>query len=408
MNAIAAFKPIIQEGIEQKPGYCEDPLSPLWQGGHSPESGIAAHLYETARNIDEWGQSDDWITSFLEDVDSLKKDLFSWYLLALRAWKIKIFKSYREHCKTFQEFCERFLGCSQASINQKIRAARVLSQLISLGFERLPRSPSICHELMALGWEDLGDTWRDICDKYEDHEITAEKVRLCISDPFGETPTRKQIRIPFRYYEKAREQAAIADMSFNDFVESLFENYLGETSHDDGLRANEPLERDWPVQRDNSDEKEGLSDGNLPTNSQESGAKGSVDYSAIALSNAALSRKTKVVDYELFRATYNENKPKMWAEWFTINDTQKRKISQSIKECGNEENALIALSNALKYAASDSWWSSKKLTFLAIVRDGRLTEFHEKFIDSETTLSPSEQRVQDNIAFLRRMFPDAD
>ena len=437
MNAIATKKRIIQEGIELDPGHCKDPLIPLRESGLKPDGGIALHLYETAQNIDNWGTGEDWLNSFEDDADTLKKDLFSWYKIALRVWKIKLFRSYRDYCDSFEAFCQKFLGVTASSMNGGIRAARVISQLISLGFERLPRSQSVCSELQALEEADLGDTWRNICEKFQDHEITAEKVKLCISDPFGKLPALKQIRIPFKWYEWAKEQAAIAGKPFNSFIDSIFESFAGDQANDGAAICREAKETSteewldtqsetWPELTPSSPPNQGIQEihnndpdecqspptkRDLPPNLEAVGSQEPVtDFKAIAtIPTAAIATpKTPRItaDFEQFRTVYNETKPQMWAEWYTVNDAQKKKILQSIKECGTQENALIALTNALKYCASDSWWSSKKMTFLAIVRDGRLTEFHEKFIHAETQPSHADQQMLDNIAYLRSKYPD--
>jgi hypothetical protein len=414
---------LTQEEIALDLGHCLDPLSPLWESGIQPDRGIAARLFAIAQEVDEVGQEFDWMDDLPQHTEDIQNGLFAWYAVAIKSWKIKLFKAYKGTFKSFQQFCEVALGCSSAAINTKIRAARVLSQLISLGFERLPQSPSVCIELVKLGWESLADTWRDILMKFSDHEITAEKVRNMIEDPLEKRPQTKTVRIPIKEWHLIEEQAAIAGMKPNHFLYSLLENSLGGQS-DDGIRVIEQLENpskeewldiepeegidlpssdlpeqgDWPIQCDHPDEP-------IETN-----GKGDLSPYPKGFGNQepiAPKAKVKSADYELFRVTYNENRPQAWAEWYTVNEVQKKKILQSIKECGNQENALIAVSNALKYCASDDWWSTKRLGFMAIVRDGRLTEFHEKFVAQETQPSPDEIETQRLIDILRRNFPDA-
>lgn len=311
MNAIA-LKPIIQEGIESRPGYCEDPLLPLWESGVDPDDEVANYLVRIAQEIDQSGSECDWIGDLQHHIQTIKQDTFAWYAIALRVWKIKLFSAYKSQYKSFQQFCENALGCSSSSMNNKIRAARVVSQLISWGFERLPKTPGICTELVKLPIESLFDTWRDILTKFSDHQITAEKVRGIIEDPMGRQPETKRIFIPAAYYERAKEQAAIANTSPQAFINSLLENYLG--GNDDGLRTtgkdSSPCETEWlcsdpqesiardssgdlpyansgPILSDNpNEERQGTGNGNPPTDTQESQPQEPdpvTDFKAIAL-----------------------------------------------------------------------------------------------------------------------------
>ncbi len=223
----------IQEDAELKPGYCLNPFEPLWLGS-SPGEGIGADLYAIARKIDDDRNDFDWLSDFDEETAKIKQSLFAWYEIALKTWKIKLFKAWKGQFTSFREWCETALGCTVASINSKIRAARVLSQLIGLGFERIPASPSVALELSKVDWETLGDTWRDICDRYADHEITAEKVASVMADPLGEKPKLKQIRIPAEQWEQLRGVAAAGGLSPSRLLQKLLADYLGES---DGTEA---------------------------------------------------------------------------------------------------------------------------------------------------------------------------
>ena len=44
---------------------------------------------------------------------------------------------------------------------------------------------------------DLLEAWRDICETYADHELTLDKVKAHLGDPFQKLPNSKKINISF-------------------------------------------------------------------------------------------------------------------------------------------------------------------------------------------------------------------
>jgi hypothetical protein len=177
----------IQEDCPVKPGHCLNPFEPLF-GSDIPGSELGRSLYDMAISIEESYGLGELIDELPDLVLGIKRDLTSWYEIGLISWKIKLCKGWRKRYTSFKQFCENAIGKTSSAVNNWIRSARVMSQLISAGCDRLPMNASIALELSKFGENDLLEAWRDICDTYADHELTLDKVKA--HRKFGsETPS---------------------------------------------------------------------------------------------------------------------------------------------------------------------------------------------------------------------------
>jgi DNA-binding transcriptional MerR regulator len=245
--------PPIQEEIELKPGRLLNPIEPLWLGEEPQTGTLAWRLYQKGRSVDNYGNEHDWIGDIEEKTQEIEDSLFSWYEIGLKAWKIKLCLAWRNIAKSFRQFCEDYLGVTASAINNKIRATRVVSQLISLGFQRLPQSQSVAHELCSLPLSLLDLTWQKIIELYQDHEITLEKVKAMIPGTPKEPETRS-MRISVDLYESLREFAARAQQSPTRFLNGLISHYIGQNNDDDRISA--------PEEDQSSSQGSGLEGGN--------------------------------------------------------------------------------------------------------------------------------------------------
>lgn len=222
----------IQEGRELKPGYTEDPFEPLLQVDQAflEDNPFAQELVEMAREIqDGLGNEQDWIESLDSYTKHLKHRLFSWYEVALYAYKVKIQAAYRKQFRSFREWCQQALGCTVAAINTKIRAARALSTLIALGFTRLPQSASVAHELSRLQPDEMEIAWHRITEKWADHEIKAITIAQFLSDfTEEELPKFKRTEIDYPLYLKLHEAAAAGGTTPKQLLKNILTQYLGE------------------------------------------------------------------------------------------------------------------------------------------------------------------------------------
>jgi hypothetical protein len=177
----------------------------------------------------------------------IKKNLTSWYEIGLISWKIKLCKAWRKRYTSFKQFCENAIGKTSSAVNNWIRAARVMSQLISAGCDRLPMNPSIALELSKFGESDLLEAWRSICDTYQDPELTLDKVKSHLENPSQHHPTSKKVNIPIELWEKLREKAAESGISPSKLLEELIESLLPDDEDDsskDTVPPDEPDEDD--------------------------------------------------------------------------------------------------------------------------------------------------------------------
>jgi hypothetical protein len=177
----------------------------------------------------------------------IKKNLTSWYEIGLISWKIKLCKAWRKRYTSFKQFCENAIGKTSSAVNNWIRAARVMSQLISAGCDRLPMNASIALELSKFGEIDLLEAWRDICETYADHALTLDKVKAHLENPYQKLPNSKKINISLESWEKLREKAAESGISPSKLLEELIDSLLPD---DDTVPLEEPDEDEDEDEKD--------------------------------------------------------------------------------------------------------------------------------------------------------------
>lgn len=235
----------IQEDWPVKPGHCLNPFEPLF-GSDTPENDLARSLYDTALYIEKAYGIGELMGELPELILGIKEKMSSWYEIGLISWKIKLCKAWRKRYTSFKQFCENAIGKTSSAVNNWIRAARVMSQLISAGCDRLPINPSIAIELSKFGETDLLEAWRDVCETYADHELTLDKVKAHLEDPFQKLPNSKKVNIPIELWERLREKAAESGISPSKLLEELIESLLPD---DDGLSDDTiPPDEDDPIE----------------------------------------------------------------------------------------------------------------------------------------------------------------
>lgn len=246
----------IQEDWPVKPGHCLNPFEPLF-GSDIPESELGRSLYDMAISIEEAYGLGELIDELPDLVLGIKRNLTSWYEIGLISWKIKLCKGWRKRYTSFKQFCENAIGKTSSAVNNWIRSARVMSHLISAGCDRLPMNASIALELSKFGETDLLEAWRDICAHYADHELTLDKVKAHLEDPFQKLPNSKKINIPLESWEKLREKAAEAGMSPSKLLEELIDSLLPDEDDPsrDTVPPDEPDE-DEPDDEDDEDDQD--------------------------------------------------------------------------------------------------------------------------------------------------------
>jgi hypothetical protein len=214
----------IQEDWPVTPGHCLNPFEPLF-GSDTPESDLGRSLYDLAISIEESYGLGELMDDLPDLILGIKKNLTSWYEIGLISWKIKLCKAWRKRYTSFKQFCENAIGKTSSAVNNWIRAARVMSQLISAGCDRLPMNPSIALELSKFSESDLLESWRSICDTYQDHELTLDKVKAHLENPYQRMPNSKKINISLDAWEKLRKKADESGISPSKLLEKLIDSF---------------------------------------------------------------------------------------------------------------------------------------------------------------------------------------
>jgi hypothetical protein len=230
----------IQEDWPVKPGHCLNPFEPLF-GSDIPESDLGRSLYDLAISIEESYGLGELMDDLPDLVLGIKRNLTSWYEIGLISWKIKLCRAWKKRYTSFKQFCENAIGKTSSAVNNWIRAARVMSQLISAGCKRLPMNASIALELSKFSESDLLESWRSICDTYQDHELTLDKVKSHLENPSQHLPNSKKVNISLESWEKLREKAAESGISPSKLLDELIDSLLPD---DDTVPLEEPDDGD--------------------------------------------------------------------------------------------------------------------------------------------------------------------
>jgi hypothetical protein len=235
-----------------------DPFAPLYGGGPGDEpSPLHIDLFDQYYFLESFGNEHDWREKLDWATHQIKTNAIAWYGVGLIAWKIKLQKAWKGKFGSFRDFCENAIGKTASCINNWIRAARVISILLAANCDRIPLSASVALELSKLEEpESIEDVWRDLCDRYQSHQITAQIVRESVRDPFGEEPKIRRVPITVDNYETLREIAANAATSPARLLNNIIRGWKGErlsTAEEDREAGEaEPVGNQNPQGRDDS------------------------------------------------------------------------------------------------------------------------------------------------------------
>ena len=150
--------------------------------------------------------------------------------------KIKFLKLYKNYGDgTFASFCKNQLKKQRWQINDNIRAARVVLELMYAGFETLPTNISQAVALAKLAGEALAKKWREILNKLPEEKITANKIRSIVNPPKESESTT--IKVPHEIHEEIHREAADRGLSIATFLKTILEFFL--VGDDMGLNTEE-------------------------------------------------------------------------------------------------------------------------------------------------------------------------
>ena len=145
--------------------------------------------------------------------------------------KIKFLKLYKDYGDgTFVSFCREKLGKQRWQINDTIRAARVVLELMHAGFEILPNNISQAIVLAKLSGEQLIEKWRMVIEKLTLDQITAKSIRNVIKPPEKKANTLTTILVTKEIQENMQREATKRGLSIVQFLEVMLEFFLGARS----------------------------------------------------------------------------------------------------------------------------------------------------------------------------------
>jgi len=147
--------------------------------------------------------------------------------------KIKFFKLYKDFGDgTFASFCRDQLRKQRWQINDTIRAARVVLELMYAGFEILPTNISQAVALAKLTGTELVEQWRYIIHIIPLDKITANSIRTLLNPPEKEDNTLTAIHVPTEIHENMQQEATARGLSIVEFLEVMLKFFLkGDNSH---------------------------------------------------------------------------------------------------------------------------------------------------------------------------------
>ena len=151
-------------------------------------------------------------------VNEIKSNSLSFVRTGLLAYKVKVYKIYRNVHRNFKEFCEKALGISHWQINRTIEAARVVVELAQNGFDILPKCEAQCRPLSKFSGAQLCANWQIVLDTTPAHRITGK----AINEALGIETTSMSVQIAPKLYYRIKAQAVEAGMSFHAFLETTF------------------------------------------------------------------------------------------------------------------------------------------------------------------------------------------
>ncbi|MDJ0509256.1 MAG: hypothetical protein QNJ64_08395 [Crocosphaera sp.] len=169
----------------------------------------------------------------------LKQNQFAWVKFGFWAFQFKAKRFYKEHYKTWQQFCEKVLHQSHWYVDKIIKASRVIKDLICAGFTVLPQNEYQARYLTKFWGDELIEKWQMIVDAVEPHLITSDliKSRFCRKEKKDERWIKVDSGLLEEFEYKARERG----LNPREVLEGILDSWHGEDEepHPDDLDDDE-------------------------------------------------------------------------------------------------------------------------------------------------------------------------
>ena len=160
-------------------GFVPNPFTPLYQEPDvDPSEDLSVQeILDYALTLEDQIPGD---FSLSQVVNEIKSNCLSFVRTGLLAYKVKVYKIYRNVHRNFKEFCEKALGVSHWQINRNIEAARVVVELAQNGFDILPKCEAQCRPLSKFSGAELCANWQSVLDTTPPHRITGKAINQAL------------------------------------------------------------------------------------------------------------------------------------------------------------------------------------------------------------------------------------
>lgn len=198
-------------------GFVPNPFTPLYQEPDvDPSEDLSVQeILDYALTLEDQIPGD---FSLSQVVNEIKSNSLSFVRTGLLAYKVKVYKIYRNVHRNFKEFCEKALGVSHWQINRNIEAARVVVELAQNGFDILPKCEAQCRPLSKFSGAELCANWQSVLDTTPPHRITGK----AINEALGIETNSECMRISPKAYYIVKKKALEVGISVDKLLIETF------------------------------------------------------------------------------------------------------------------------------------------------------------------------------------------
>ncbi len=160
---------------------------------------------------------------FRTGLTDLRRNQYSWVEFGFLAFQFKLRRIYKYFHRTWKQFCEKELHQNHYYVDKKIKAARVIKDLICAGFKVLPQNEYQCRFLTKFWGDELIEKWQQIVDTVQPHLITGDllKAHFCSKEPTEE----KWVKIDSKLWEEFEYKAHSKGLDPNQVLEEYLEEW---------------------------------------------------------------------------------------------------------------------------------------------------------------------------------------
>ncbi len=182
-----------------------------------------------------------------EALVEVKSHQFGFAKFGAWAYQFKLKRLYKNMYSTWRQFCEKVLHQDHWYVDKKIKAARVIKNLICAGFTVLPQNEYQCRPLTKFWGEELIENWQVIVDAIQPSLITHDliKSRFCSREPRD----KKWLKVDGQVWEEFEYKARSRGLDPNQIIEDYLEDWeVNEDEETDDELDDDQVE-DVPIEK---------------------------------------------------------------------------------------------------------------------------------------------------------------